>query len=239
MLSQGTVPRVRLRYRYRPGETLRYRLSTRRVISGLPAAAPVVVRLSVLTAKVQGRLARLRWQVEGVGDRVEGVGRTLRGVSLWLETSDRGEISRVSQGRAEQRSGAQLKHSVQQLYLAWPEAKVGVGARWEQRRRVILVPRARGGFKAQVLARYSFDRLADCGRSRCAYLTVRTELRLDHRAGAVQVGGRGQGSGRVVFDLGTGRLLESRTTAEMSLFTSLHGGVAQRLQLDQSLQLTR
>ena len=52
--------------------------------------------------------------------------------------------------------------------------------------------------------------------------------------------GKGEGSGRVIFDLERGRLLESHTQAAIGLSTSLAPNkVIQKITLKQSLQLTR
>jgi hypothetical protein len=195
----------------------------------------VAITLSVLTDRVRDRRARLRWRVERVSS---GSGRLL-GLDLWVETSDRGEISTVSRGRPVQRS-THLGQSVRQLYLAWPAEAVGPGARWTQRRDLILAASSKGGFRAQVVARYSFDRVAPCGRGRCAHLSLHTTVALSHKAGKVKVEGKGTGTGRVVFDLERGHLLESHTRAEIGLSTSLAPGkVVQKISLVQSLELRR
>jgi len=237
--SVGAKPRVRLRYRFRVGEKLAYRMTSHREISGLPGpSGPVSLRLSVSTDRVRDRRARLRWRVE----RVASGPQRLRGLDLWVETSDRGEISSVSRGRPRPRprTAQQLQQSVRQIYLAWPAEAVGPGARWTQRRDLILAASTDGGFRAQVVARYSFDRVAPCGQGQCAHLSLRTTLTLSHKAGKVKVLGKGEGSGGVVFDLKRGRLLESRTQAAIGLSTSLAPNkVIQKITLKQSLQLTR
>jgi hypothetical protein len=241
VLERGGEPRHRLRYRYQRGETLRYRLTSRRRLTGVPGGErPVTAELSVHTARVDGRRARLRWQIE----RVQGA--PLQRTPLWIETSDRGEISAVRQrfrpGRARggRASGKPVRQSVRQLYLAWPEPAVGPGARWEQRRDLILAASVQGGVRARVHASYTFDRVARCGQGRCAYLSVRTRLDARQRAGRVKVRGKGGGTGRVVFDLDKGRLMESSTRADLGLGTSLQPGeTVQRLRLEQSLKLIR
>jgi len=241
--SVGAEPRLKLRYRYRAGESLTYRITSHREISGLPRpAGPVAVTLSVFTDRVRGRRARLRWRVE----RVASGSARLQGLDLWVETSDRGEISTVSRGRPRPRSrprpkpSGQVQQSVRRLYLAWPAEAVGPGAWWIQRRDVILAPSTHGGFRARVAARYRFDRVAPCGRGRCAHLSMRLTMDLSHKAGLVKVRGKGRGSGRVVFDLERGRLLESHTRAVIGLSTSLMPNkVVQRLSLNQSMVMTR
>lgn len=234
--SAGAEPRVALRYRFKAGETLAYRMTSRRRITGLPSPdEPVTIHLSAFTDRVRKRRARLRWRV----DRVLSGSPRLQGLALWVETSDRGEISTVSRGRpAPQKSS--LRESVGQLFLAWPEAAVGPGARWTQRRDLILSPATGGGFRAKVEARYRFERIAPCGQGRCAHLSVRTTLLLTHKAGRVRVQGKGTGTGRVVFDLRRGRLLESHTRAEIGLSTSLAPNqVIQKIFLKQSMELRR
>jgi hypothetical protein len=235
--SVGAQPRMKLRYRVRPGEKLTYRMTSHRKISGLPGhSGPVSLTLSVSTDRVRGRRARLRWRVEQVAS---GSPR-LRGLDLWVETSDRGEISTVSRGRPRPRTAQQLQQSVRQIYLAWPAKAVGPGARWTQRRDLILAASTKGGFRAKVVARYSFDRVAPCGQGRCVHLSLRTTLELSHKAGKVNVLGKGEGSGRVIFDLERGRLLESHTQAAIGLSTSLAPNkVIQKITLKQSLLLTR
>lgn len=234
--SAGSEPRVALRYRFRAGETLTFRMTSRRRITGLPSPhGPVEILLSAYTDRVQKRRARLRWRVERV---VSGSPRLL-GLELWVETSDRGEISTVSRGRpAPQRSS--LRQTVRQLFLAWPKAAVGPGARWTQRRDLILAPSTRGGVRAKVEARYHFDRIAPCGQGRCAHFSVRTSLLISHKAGRVLVQGKGTGTGQVVFDLRRRRLLESHTRAEIGLSTSLAPNrVIQKIFLKQSMELSR
>lgn len=236
--SVGAAPRMRLRYRFGVGEKLTYRMTSRRNITGLPGSGPVSLTLSVTTDRVRRRRARLRWRVEQVAS---GSPR-LRGLELWVETSDRGEISTVSRGRPHPRprTAEQLQQSVRQIYLAWPAKAVGPGARWTQRRDLILAASTKGGFRAKVVARYSFDRVAPCGQGRCVHLSLRTTLELSHKAGKVKVLGKGEGSGRVIFDLERGRLLESHTQAAIGLSTSLAPNkVIQKITLKQSLLLTR
>lgn len=234
--STGSAPRVALRYRFRVGETLTYRMTSKRRISGLPSPEkPVTIHLSAHTVRVRKHRARLRWRVERV---VSGSTR-LRGLALWVETSDRGEISAVRRGRPAPPKSS-LGQSVRQLFVAWPAVAVGPGARWTQRRDLILAPSTGDGFRTKVEARYRFERIAPCGQGRCAYLSVRTSLLLTHQAGRVRVQGKGSGVGRVVFDLRRGRLLGSHTRAEIGLSTSLDPSrVLQKLSLKQSLELIR
>ncbi len=233
----GEAPRTRLRYRFRVGETLHYRMTSHRKISGLPGpSAPVKVRLSALTEQVQGRRARLRWRVEHVSS---GSAR-LRGLSLYVQTTDRGEISTVGRSRPGPKSAVPLGQSVRQLFLAWPAEAVGPGARWTQVRKLLLAPSTKGGIRARVEARYKLERVVPCGQSTCAHLSVSTSVKLSHKAGRVKILGNGSGSGRVVFDLRRGRLLESHTRAEIGMSTSLKPGkIVQRLTLKQSMELTR
>lgn len=235
--SVGEAPRMRLRYRFRAGETLAYRMTSLRRISGLPnPGGPVTITLSVTTDRVQDRRARLRWRVE----QVHSGSSRLKGTELWVETSDLGEITTVSSGRPSVQTPGQLHQSVRQLFSAWPGPAVGPGARWTQRRDLILAASIKGGFRARVVARYRFDRVAPCGQGRCAHLSVRTSLHLSHKAGKVKILGKGTGTGRVVFDLDRGRLLKSRIRAAIDLSTSLAPGkVVQRMTLEQSMELTR
>jgi hypothetical protein len=235
--SIGDAPRTRLRYRFDVGETLTYRMKSHRRISGLSnPAAPVAITLSVHTERVRNRRARLRWRVESVSS---GSGR-LKGLELWVETSDRGEITRVRRGQPASKEPGQLDQSMRQIFLAWPAQAVGPGAYWTQRRDLILAASTQGGFRTQVVALYRFERVAPCGQGRCAHFSVRTTVALSHKAGKVQVQGRGSGSGRVVFDLDRGRLLQSHTRAVIDMSTSLvPGKVVQKLTLVQSLELIR
>jgi len=235
--SVGAAPRRRLRYHFGVGEKLAYRMISRRKISGLlSATGPVSLLLSVRTERIRGRRALLRWRVE----HVDSGAQRLRGRELWVDTSDRGEITTVSRGRPRPAPPAQLHQSVRLLYLAWPNEAVGPGARWIQRRDLILAASTQGGFRAKVVARYSFDRVAPCGQGRCAHLSLRMALKLSHRAGKVKVKGEGTGTGRVVFDLQRGRLQESHIQAVIGLSTSIAPGkVLQKITLVQSMTLTR
>ncbi len=236
--SVGVAPRVRLRYQFRAGESLTYRMTSQRRISGVPSAtAPVTTTLSMYIDRVVNKRARLRWRVEGVSS---GSSR-LRGTQLWVETSDRGEITSVSQGRPTAKKGPeQLDQSMRQLFLSWPAQALGPGARWTQRRDLILAASSRGGFKTRVVARYRFERIARCGQGRCAHFSVRTTVALSHKAGKVKVMGKGAGSGQVVFDLDRGRLQKSHTRAQIDLSTSLAPDkVVQKITLIQSMELTR
>jgi len=238
VLSAGVAPRVRLRYHFRAGESLTYRMTSQRRISGVSSAAtPVTTTLSVYTDRVVDKRARLRWRVEGVS----GGSSRLRGTELWVETSDRGEITSVSQGRPVAKKGpGQLDQSMRQLFLSWPAQALGPGARWIQRRDLILAASSHGGFKTRVVAKYRFERIARCGQGRCAHFSVRTTVALSHKAGKVKIMGKGTGSGQVVFDLDRGRLLKSHTRAEIDLSTSLAPDkVVQKVTLIQSLELTR
>jgi hypothetical protein len=210
-------------------------MTSRRRITGLPSDGPVVIQLSVRTAWVRERRAQLRWRVEGV---ISGSPR-LQGLELWVETSDRGEISTVTRGRPAPRQSS-LRQTVSQLFLAWPAEAVGPGARWTQRRDLILAPSMQGGIRARMIARYRFERIAPCGQGRCAHLSLHTTVELSHKAGRVRIQGRGSGTGRVVFDLRRGRLFESHTRAEIGLSTSLAPEkVVQKISLKQSLELKR
>jgi hypothetical protein len=235
--SRGAEPRVKLRYRFRAGETLRYRMTSRRRITGLPdAPGPVVVALSVHTAQVRQQRARLRWRVERV---VQGSPR-LQGLSLWVETTSRGALSSVTRRQESPAVDPQLGQSVRQLYVAWPAEALGPGARWTQRRDMILATSTRGGFRTRLVARFVFDRVAPCGQGRCAHVSLRTTVALSHRAGRVKIKGKGTGRGRVVFDLTRGQLVTSRTRAEIGLSTSLSGDdVVQKITLDQALEELR
>jgi hypothetical protein len=259
--STGVEPRIRLRYRFQPAETLKYRMKSHRRISGLSnPAAPVIITLSVRTDRVWDRRALLRWRVESV---TSGSGR-LRGLELWVETSDRGEITRVRRGQPpgkgteqsapkgtrqpvgkgpRQSAGkglGQIDRSMRQIFLAWPAQAVGPGAHWTQRRDLILAASTKGGLRTRVVARYRFERIAPCGHGRCAHFSVRITVALSHKAGKVRVQGNGTGTGRVVFDLDRGRVLESHTRAVVDLSTSLlPGKVVQKLILVQSLEMIR
>jgi hypothetical protein len=235
--ARGAEPRVKLRYRFRAGETLRYRMTSRRRITGLPGAhGPVVVALSVHTAQVRSSRARQRWRVEQV---VQGSPR-LQGLALWVETTSRGALSSVTRRQDLPAVDPQLGQSVKQLYVAWPAEALGPGARWTQRRDVILAASTRGGFRTRMVARFVFDRVAPCGQGQCAHVSLRTTVALSHRAGRVKIKGKGTGTGRVVFDLTRGQLVTSRTRAEIGLSTSLSGDdVVQKISLDQSLEETR
>jgi len=253
--STGVAPRIRLRYRFEPAETLTYRMKSHRRISGLSnPAAPVNITLSVRTDRVWDRQALLRWRVESV---TSGSGR-LRGLELWVETSDRGELTRVRRGQppgpgkgmgqsaakgprpSAGKGVGQIDRSMRQIFLAWPAQAVGPGAHWTQRRDLILAASTQGGLRTRVVARYRFERIAPCGQGRCAHFSVRTTVALSHKAGKVRVQGNGTGTGRVVFDLDRGRLLESHTRAVVDLSTSLlPGKVVQKLILVQSLELIR
>ncbi len=244
LTSPGAAPRRLLRYRFAAGERLRYRMKSRRKISRLPAPLePVRLVLSVQTERARGSRALVRWRVERV---ISGSPRLL-GLSLWMETSDRGEITRVSRlppapggAPASGAKGAPLGQSLRQLLLAWPAEPVGVGATWTQVRDLILVPSMGGGIRARIEARYRVERVKGCGQGRCVSLSVRSDLRLSQRAGRVKILGTGSGVGRVLFDLSRGRLLESHTRATIRMSTSLAPGkVVQRLVLEQSMELTR
>jgi hypothetical protein len=240
VLGRGAAPRVKLRYRFRQGQRVLYRLTTeRRRLHSPRRRARRTLRLSRWVDRVRaprGDMAQIRWRVLGPAGaaararrtpRTSAAGSAQAGRRLWLEMDSRGRVSKSAVVGGAPGAGGRLAVMLRGLHHRWPEAAVGVGARWVDRRRLRLPlggPEAkRAPIRVTVRVRTTLERLGPCGRSRCAYLSLRTRLVSRKRYQRLQLSLRGQGQGTVVFDRTRGRVESSRSRAQLRLSTGLAG----------------
>lgn len=225
MLSRGKSPRVALRYGFRPGLVLHYRLtSEQRLLGASGRAQPQIRHLSFAVDRVRGPRAQVRWRQE------PGPGIALPGRALWMQLSDRGVVEAIAMGRGEDKLDAWLGQALQSMYPRFPKEALGAGARWQETRNQELRPLpGRPAVGTRLKAQYALERFAPCGRTRCAEISVRMEVGLTHSVGPRHLQGEGWGRGHLRFDLGRGSLVSSSTFSEMEIRVAASGGQAREL----------
>jgi hypothetical protein len=224
LVSSGRAPREALRYDFRRGDVLHYRLVSERSILG--AAAPAekkIQHLSHAVDRVRGPRAQVRWRLEPGPDQARGaVGRT-----LWLQLTSRGVVEAVAPGKGEGELEPWLKEALRTAYPRFPAQALGAGARWRETRTQKLHPeKSHPAVETRLEAEYTLERFAPCGRTRCAMITVLGRVSLSQRVGARSLRGSGVGRGQLTFDLDRGVLVSSSSVSEVEIGILGPGGQA-------------
>ncbi len=239
VLDLGRPPRVRLRYRFRPGETLRYRLTTeRRSLHLADPGTRLVTTLSRYVDRVRAPRAQVRWRLYPAASA-----RSRRGTTVWLQVDDRGRVEATRFPGVSAERARTLRTLLRNLHAPWPVPAVGVGARWSDRRRArVALGTGKPGSSVEttVESRYRLERVGPCGRTRCAYIGVHLSLWSEHSRAGLTVRGTGRGQGQIAFDLDRGILVRSHTRAELDLSAGpLRGRAQERYLMTQDMELMR
>ncbi len=215
VFSVGRGPRVALRYAFRRGLVLHYRLRSVRSLVGAPDPEERQIRhLTLAVDRVRGARAQVRWRVEpGLG-----VGTDASGRALWLQLTDRGAVEAQAPGRGQGELDAWLGAALRSAFARFPAEALGAGARWRETRKQELRPKPElPAVETRLVADYTLERFTPCGSTRCAEISIHSRVSLAHRLGARRLVGEGAGRGQLIFDLGRGVLVSSSSSSEVEI----------------------
>lgn len=195
-----------------------------------------VHHLSLGVDRVRGPRAQVRWRLEP-GPAASGPS----GQSFWLQVSDRGTVEAARPGPGQEPLDPRLEAALRSALPRFPAEALGTGARWRETRSQELRPRpGLPAVKTRLELDYTLERFAPCGSTRCAEISIRSRVGLDHRVGKRRLEGEGAGRGQLIFDLGRGVLVSSSSVSEVEIrVRGSKGQVKETFRLRQELEEIR